>query len=228
MLEILNMKISRVRCAFGNVAYYIISQLLVHLRPSSRFIQFIQMCSFIQFNNMHEIFSTFQHASNSFAWKICIEVIQFIKMRSNHSVPSIHQNGFNFAQNTRFIVATSFSSSSVAPPLNCTFKLQIEVHYGNVDNDDGHECPAKMMMMMNQTFSLQTSSHSRLNMAGFSSVTSIWTWMVILMRRSSNQVGQNCVFLKKSRILDSNLSASIFDQKEVLWHQREHIWPNDC
>ena len=61
-------------------------------------------------------------------------------MRSIHSVPSIHQNGFNFAQNTRFIVATSFSSSSVAPPLNCTFKLQIEVQHGNVDNgDDGNE-----------------------------------------------------------------------------------------
>ena len=60
-------------------------------------------------------------------------------MRSIHLVPSIHQNGSNFAQNTRFIVATSFSSSSVAPPLNCTFKLQIEVQYGNVDNGDGHE-----------------------------------------------------------------------------------------
>ena len=64
-------------------------------------------------------------------------------MRSIHLVPSIHQNGSNFAQNTRFIVATSFSSSSVAPPLNCTFKLQIEVQYGNVDNGDGHECPGK-------------------------------------------------------------------------------------
>ena len=64
-------------------------------------------------------------------------------MCSNHSVPSIHQNGFNFAQNTRFIVATSFSSSSVAPPLNCTFKLQIEVQYGNVDYGDGIECPGK-------------------------------------------------------------------------------------
>ena len=64
-------------------------------------------------------------------------------MRSIHSVPSIHQNRFNFAQNTRFIVATSFSSSSVAPPLNCTFKLQIEVQYGNVDNGEGHECPGK-------------------------------------------------------------------------------------
>ena len=64
-------------------------------------------------------------------------------MRSIHSVPSIHQIGFNFAQNTRFIVATSFSSSSVAPPLNCTFKLQIEVQYGNVDNGEGIECPGK-------------------------------------------------------------------------------------
>ena len=64
-------------------------------------------------------------------------------MRLIHSVPSIHQNGLKFAQNTRFIVATSFSSSSVAPPLNCTFKLQIEVQYGNVDYGDGIECPGK-------------------------------------------------------------------------------------
>ena len=77
---------------------------------------------FIQLFNMHRIHS-------------------LEKFNSIHSVPSIHQNGFNFAQNTRFIVATSFSSSSVAPPLNCTFKLQIEVQYGNVDYGDADNEP---------------------------------------------------------------------------------------
>ena len=37
--------------------------------------------------------------------------------------------------------------------------------------------------MIFRTFSLQTSSHSRLNIAGFSSVTSIWTWRLIKWQR---------------------------------------------
>ena len=47
--------------------------------------------------------------------------------------------------------------------------------------------------------------------------------------KNRNSVESMIIWQKElSRILDSNLSVSIFDQKEVLWHQREHIWPNDC
>ena len=151
-------------------------------------------------------------------------------MRSIHLVPSIHQNGSNFAQNTRFIVATSFSSSSVAPPLNCTFKLQIEVQYGNVDNGDGHEGLGKddddepnllaadikplkiehdwvlirhLNLDLDGDFDAQEFEQSRPELRSF--------------EENRNSVESMIIWQKKlSRILDSNLSASIFDQKEVL------------
>ena len=153
-------------------------------------------------------------------------------MRSIHLVPSIHQNGSNFAQNTRFIVATSFSSSSVAPPLNCTFKLQIEVQYGNVDYGDGIECPGKddddnesnLLAADIKPLKIEHGwvliSHLNLDLDGDFDAQEFEPNRPKLRsfeEKNRNSVESMIIWQKElSRILDSNLSVSIFDQKEVL------------
>ena len=153
-------------------------------------------------------------------------------MRSIHSVPSIHQNRLNFAQNTRFIVATSFSSSSVAPPLNCTFKLQIEVQYGNVDYGDGIECPGKddddnesnLLAADIKPLKIEHGwvliSHLNLDLDGDFDAQEFEPNRPKLRsfeEKNRNSVESMIIWQKElSRILDSNLSVSIFDQKEVL------------